>query len=70
MGKKKERKALVKEIAEVLNRNSRENYSDTPDYILAKVMVDALESFEKRSNERDWYYHGDLVGLFNKRGKY
>lgn len=30
--------------------NSRENISNTPDYILADVMLDALESYENATN--------------------
>lgn len=36
----------MKEIAEVINRNSMEAYfNDTPDYILAKVAVVAMAEF-------------------------
>lgn len=38
------REKFVKEIAEVINRNSLEgNFNDTPDYILARVAVAAME---------------------------
>lgn len=34
---------FLKEIAEVINRNSLEgHFNDTPDYILAKVAVEAM----------------------------
>lgn len=36
----------MKEIAEVINRNSLEaHFNDTPDYILAKVAVEAMAEF-------------------------
>lgn len=39
------REKFLKEIAEVINRNSLEaNFNDTPDYILAKVAVEAMEN--------------------------
>lgn len=33
---------LIKEFAEVINRNSLENGSDTPDYILGRYLVECL----------------------------
>lgn len=36
---------FLKEIAEVINRNSLEaNFNDTPDFILAKVAVEAISN--------------------------
>lgn len=49
---------FLKEIAEVINRNSLEaNFNDTPDYILAKVAVEAMENFAVASKLRD-NWHG------------
>jgi len=50
------RKDLVKDIAEVLNRASRENASDTPDFILAEYMVSSLEAFEIGVRRREEWY--------------
>ena len=48
------REKLLKEIAEVINRNSMEAYfNDTPDYILAKVAVVAMENFAEASARRE-----------------
>ena len=45
---------FLKEIAEVINRNSLEaHFNDTPDYILAKVAVKAMENFAEASARRD-----------------
>lgn len=45
-------------IAEVINRNSLEaHFNDTPDYILAKVAVEAMENFAEASARRD-NWHG------------
>ena len=51
------REKFLKEIAEVINRNSLEaHFNDTPDYILAKVAVEAMENFAEVSAQRDnWY---------------
>jgi hypothetical protein len=47
---------LVCDIAAVLNLHSRENVSNTPDYILAEYMVGSLEAFEAASNARESWY--------------
>lgn len=51
------REKFVKEIEEVINRNSLEgNFNDTPDYILARVAVAAMEVFADASKVRDdWH---------------
>lgn len=52
------REKFLKEIAEVINRNSLEaHFNDTPDYILAEVAVEAMENFAEASARRD-NYHG------------
>lgn len=48
------REKFLKEIAEVINRNSMEAYfNDTPDYILAKVTVVAMDNFAEASARRE-----------------
>ena len=52
------REKFLKEIAEVINRNSLEaHFNDTPDYILAGVAVEAMENFAEASARRD-NWHG------------
>jgi hypothetical protein len=52
------REKFLKEIAEVINRNSLEaHFNDTPDYILVKVAVEAMENFAEASARRD-NWHG------------
>lgn len=52
------REKFLKEIAEVINRNSLEaHFNDTPDYILAKVAVEAMENFAEASARRN-NWHG------------
>ena len=47
---------VIREFAEVINRNSLENNSDTPDFILAEYLWDCLETFAETSNRRqEWY---------------
>lgn len=51
------REQLINEIAEVVNRNSMENaFNDTPDYILARIAVEAMEMFTRASAHRDDYH--------------
>lgn len=46
---------LRKELAAVLNRHSRENVSNTPDFILADYLVGCLEAWDKTHNKlRVW----------------
>lgn len=48
---------FIKEIAEVINRNSMESsFNDTPDYILARIAVEAMEMFTIASAHRDDYH--------------
>jgi hypothetical protein len=50
---------LARDIASAINRVSRENVSNTPDFILAEMLVDILTAFEKASNAREtWYGRG------------
>lgn len=51
---------LQSEIADVLNRHSRENESNTPDFILAGVMIAALTAFEEASRHRETWYGSAL----------
>jgi hypothetical protein len=47
---------LARELAEVLNRASRENESNTADFLLAEYMLDALTAAEKLIKGRDRWY--------------
>ena len=47
---------LRNELASLLNRYSRENVSNTPDFILRDYIWDALKAFERGVNRRDEWY--------------
>lgn len=47
---------LWDEIQAVLNRHSRENQSQTPDFILAQFLASALDAYEVAVNSRDSWY--------------
>lgn len=45
-----------KELATLINRHSRENVSNTPDFILAEYLHFCLKSFEAATlKRRAWY---------------
>ena len=49
---------LIKEFAEVINRNSLEEGSNTPDYVLAKMLVDTLAIYnEIVQTKEQWHKH-------------
>lgn len=50
------REQIVREFAEVINRNSLENGSDTPDFILAEYLMCCLEIHDNAANSRQKWY--------------
>ena len=50
------RQKLIKDIAFAININSAENVSNTPDFLLASMLVGCLESFNQHVNARDSWY--------------
>lgn len=47
---------LRTEIEKLINQQSLENESNTPDFILAEYLVDCLRIFDKAVNKRaEWY---------------
>lgn len=54
---------LRKAIESAINLSCAENASDTPDFILAEYLTDALASFDKATRRRDkWYNFKTLTG--------
>jgi hypothetical protein len=55
-GKKPSREVeheMLSQLRELFNRNSFEAYSNTPDYVLARVAFDAVVAFGEEAVERD-----------------
>jgi hypothetical protein len=50
---------LARELTSLLNGVSRENASNTPDFILAQYMLDALAAGEALIRRRDRWYSMD-----------
>ena len=53
---------MLREFASVINRHSLEKDSNTPDFILAIVALDAINSFNKSSIRRENWY-GKTLGV-------
>lgn len=50
------------DLQELINKYSKENESNTPDFILAEYLVDCLNTFDKVSKAREhWYGRGPAV---------
>ena len=47
---------LRTEIEQAINKNSCENGSDTPDFILAEYLTDCLKTFDKAVVRREEWY--------------
>lgn len=47
---------LRKELSALLNSYSRENESNTPDFILADFMLKCLQAFDEAAAERERWY--------------
>lgn len=56
-----EMEALGKDIECLINKYSREEDSNTPDFILAAYLIACLEAFEVASNRRQVWYGVDLA---------
>jgi hypothetical protein len=56
------KKKIIDEFAEVINKNSLESMSNTPDFVLAEYLWYCLESFSWASNRREtWYNHNKEI---------
>lgn len=52
-----ERKQLIDDFAEVINKRSIENLSNTPDFMIAEYLVRCLENWNRTVVERnDWFF--------------
>lgn len=60
------KKAFVDKITEVINYHSKENGSDTPDFILAQYLNGCLNNWNKSVKAREKYYSKDREELLDK----
>ena len=49
---------IVRDIAQVVNKYSLEQESQTPDYILAEYMLKSLSALNRLMRDRDYWYFG------------
>lgn len=49
------------ELSVLLNKYSKENTSNTPDFILAEYMISCLEAFNVASNRRGRWYGEEKI---------
>ena len=53
---------FLEELTGIINKYSRENASNTPDFILAKYLEACLPAFETAVQQREiWYGRGRLL---------
>jgi hypothetical protein len=45
-----------RDLAEVLNKHSMDNGSNTPDYILARYLIRCLDNFREVNQERESWF--------------
>lgn len=58
---------LRHDLVYAINVNSRENQSNTPDFLLADFLIGCLHAFESTSNGREaWYGHTNSPGRSHK----
>ena len=57
---KEEKPTFEKELEELINRHSKENGSDTPDFILAEYLLGCLNNFNTTIKERESWYGRQL----------
>lgn len=53
------------ELEQLINKHSKENDSNTPDFILAEYLKDCLEAFGKATRGRDKWYGTEGLTLSN-----
>lgn len=51
---------LENRLTDLLNSESREEDSNTPDFILSELMIKCLEAFELANNKREAWYDIEL----------
>lgn len=50
------RAEFYRDLAHLINKYSMESGSNTPDFILADYLMDALDAFDKANNTRTRWY--------------
>lgn len=53
-----ERKAVAKELASLMNKYGWDDWSNTPDYLLAEFIVDAVQAYGRTMNRNMLWHSG------------
>jgi hypothetical protein len=69
MNKEAQSNLLYQQLSELLNKYSRENESNTPDFILSAYMMNCLEAFENATKLRDNWFGGARAILDSEKNK-
>jgi hypothetical protein len=62
------KKKFREKLEHLINRESMENGSNTPDYILAQFLLGCLKVFDEAVSNRDYWYHGDICSPGKMKG--
>jgi capsid portal protein len=54
-------KNFLEELQDLINIHSKENASNTPDFILAQYLENCLEAFERATQQRETWYGRDMI---------
>jgi len=58
--------SFYQELTSLINRHSKENGSNTPDFVLARYLQDCLAAFDNASLARsNWFGNGENGQLFD-----
>jgi hypothetical protein len=49
------------ELISLINKSSMENYSGTPDFILAEYLMNCLKNFDEITKKRNKWYSNDAA---------
>ncbi len=52
--------SFMREVAQIINKHSMENNSNTPDFILAEMLLGFLTVFENATRKREEWYRKKL----------
>lgn len=52
------KQVVLKELGELINRNSLENECNTPDWILAIILFNSFQAHAEATRQRDNWYGG------------
>lgn len=61
--------SFQKELCSLLNKHSKENESNTPDFILAEYLIGCLKVFNESVNNRQIWYKTDNSPLTTSNDK-